>query len=116
MSTTIQLQQARERGYEGAARAATHAGTDWQQAAFYALCAFAADTLVPFTVEQVREKYAAELGEPPDGRAWGQIATRARRCGAIVACGYAPTKSSNGSPKVLWRWAGQREQQLNMGI
>ena len=42
------------------------------------------------------------LSPPPDGRAWGHVMARARSRGLIVAVGYGPAASSNGSPKVLW--------------
>jgi hypothetical protein len=43
------------------------------------------------------------LPSPPDGRAWGHIAKRCQRDGTIISAGFGAAKSSNGSPKVLWK-------------
>ena len=57
-----------------------------------------------FLTEDVRDAaLAAGVHEPPDPRAWGAVAMRAARAGLIERAGYAPAKSSNLSPKVLWR-------------
>ena len=105
--STQTIQQAREAGYEGAQRAATRAGEGWQETAYAAFVTFVNRLgYSPFTIEDARVG-CCDVPPPPDGRARGHIATRARRAGVIVACGYAPTRSSNGSPKVLWRKAGK---------
>lgn len=104
MSGPTPMEAAVARGHEGAELAAARAGEDWKDAAYFALCGYAA-TNGEFTIEDVRES-VRDLPPPPDGRAWGQVATRARRAGVIVPAGYRPTKASNGSPKVLWRRAG----------
>ena len=57
-----------------------------------------------FLAEEVRN-FATGLDLPPDGRAWGVVFRSAAREGLIVKAGYAPAKSSNLSPKVLWRVA-----------
>ena len=58
----------------------------------------------PFLIEDATTfAYGSGLPQPPDGRAWGAAARLAKSKGYIVACGYAPAKSSNLSPKVLWR-------------
>jgi hypothetical protein len=54
-----------------------------------------------FTIEQLRE--ASTLESPTDERAWGGVIQRASRAGLIARCGFAPAKSSNGSPKPVWR-------------
>jgi hypothetical protein len=48
-------------------------------------------------------KYRIE--DPPDPRAWGHVMRAAKRKGLIKGIGYAPSKSSNGSPKVQWQAA-----------
>lgn len=57
-----------------------------------------------FLAEEVRE-YASRQGfpEPHDPRAWGLAAKQAMRQGAVTTVGFASAKSSNGSPKALWR-------------
>lgn len=59
-----------------------------------------------FLIEDVHE-YAIQCGlpAPVDGRAWGAATRLAAKRGYIVKAGYAPAKSSNLSPKVLWRRA-----------
>jgi hypothetical protein len=57
-----------------------------------------------FLAEDVIESYSrCGLPEPPDGRAWGAVIRRAAKLGAIQKAGYRPARSSNLSPKVLWR-------------
>lgn len=57
-----------------------------------------------FLAEDVIESYIrVGLPEPPDGRAWGAVIRRAAKLGAIQKAGYRPARSSNLSPKVLWR-------------
>lgn len=57
--------------------------------------------------EDIR-KDASRRGVPSfrDDRSWGPIFKEAEHLGAIKKIGYAPTVSSNGSPKVLWRMIG----------
>ena len=98
--------EARAAGHAGAARAASHAdrvAAQWTRTAVQAVITYAAARREAFLAEDVRE-YADQMGvdEPPDARAWGQVFRIAKREGIIVAAGYAPSRSSNGSPKVLW--------------
>jgi hypothetical protein len=59
-----------------------------------------------FLTEDVRAfAESCGLAYPPDGRAWGAVTQKASRRGIIDKVGYAPAKSSNLSPKVLWRAA-----------
>jgi len=77
---------------------------DWSKRAYNLLMQFARLHHNPFLVEEARayaELYGLEA--PPDGRAWGHIVQTARRAQQIVSCGYGIAKSSNGSPKVLWK-------------
>lgn len=95
----------------GSSRAAAHAdreSLDWTLRAYRFLVIYARRRVGnPFLMEDVRK--AAERSpsyvSPPDGRAWGAVALRAKRDGAIVMSGYAPSESSNGSPKCLWHLA-----------
>lgn len=51
-------------------------------------------------------RYWAKLGglpEPPERRAWGAVIRIASKEGCIVRAGTAPARSSNLSPKVLWK-------------
>jgi len=77
---------------------------DWSGRAELFLIEFARSTTRPFLVEEARA-YAERRGltPPPDGRAWGHIVQNARRAQHVVSCGFGIAKSSNGSPKVLWK-------------
>lgn len=79
----------------------------WTDRAYAALTIFCAKAKEPFIAEDVRE-WAEGLGlisAPHDSRAWGQVIQRAARSDLIRKIGYAPAKSSNLSPKVLWEAA-----------
>lgn len=53
-----------------------------------------------WTMEQARGwAYDNGLSNPPEQRAWGAVTRRLIRGGLIEQTGYAPAKSSNGSPK-----------------
>ncbi|OQC36088.1 MAG: hypothetical protein BWX64_02210 [Acidobacteria bacterium ADurb.Bin051] len=53
-----------------------------------------------FTVEDARQLAGVEA--PTDQRAWGAVVNRASRRGLIRRVGFAPARSSNGSPKPVW--------------
>lgn len=59
-----------------------------------------------FMTEDVRE-WARKLGfqDPPDSRAWGMVARKLVKAGAIEAIGYAKQRSAtcHGSPKTIWK-------------
>jgi len=103
------LEAAIEAGKRGAMQAAAHAdweSMEWTQRAAILFMDFARDEKLgePFLTEEARA-YAESKGlEPaPDNRAWGFIAKAMRESGHIVFAGYAAAKSSNGSPKCLWK-------------
>lgn len=56
-----------------------------------------------FMTEDVRDAYtkAGKL-TPPDDRAWGHVMRAAAARGFIRKAGFAPSVSSNNSPKVQW--------------
>ena len=94
---------------EGMEAAAAHAERDtegWNRMAYEAFVRYAHASKEPFMTEEVRW-YAEALGvpEPPDNRAWGAVAMKARRAGLIVSLGYAPQQSVNAhkAPKTLWK-------------
>jgi hypothetical protein len=102
-SRPLTWQQAKDKRERGVQRAADHAGPDWQDAALQQLIDYARQH-DRFLTEDVRE-YALQHGldDPPDGRAWGHVVRRAVRLGHIDRDGYRAAKSSNCSPKPLWK-------------
>jgi hypothetical protein len=103
----LDFETARRRRDSGIARAADHANAEtsgWTEIAFDFLEACAKVRAAPFLAEDVIEMAkAAHLPEPPDGRAWGGVFQRGARRGLIQKAGFAPAKTSNCSPKVLWQ-------------
>ncbi len=104
----LDWKQAEARRETGMSRAVEHADEvhgDWSDMAMEMLREYA-DAMEdrPFMAEQVRNWARTYPGwiDPPDKRAWGAVFTRAAKAGHIVKLGYAPAKSSNLSPKVLW--------------
>ena len=79
------------------------AGEEWIAGATEFLRRYAEVATQDFLAEQVVA--ACPLPVPHDGRAWGPVFMRARRAGWIQKVGYAPSASSNLSPKCLWRSA-----------
>ena len=53
-----------------------------------------------FTIEDLRE--SCQVDSPTDQRAWGGVINYASRHKLIRRVGYAPARSSNGSPKPVW--------------
>lgn len=94
---------------EGMNAAAANAERDtegWNKMAFEAFVRYVMDVKHPFMTEDVR-CFAEAMGmpEPPDKRAWGSVAMRAKKAGLIVSLGYAPQQSVNAhkAPKTLWK-------------
>lgn len=106
----LSLTFARARRDHGIQQAGDHAGERWRKSARGYLLEYIArhprsqfPDGVTFLAEDIRE-YAEAHGfdRPPDGRAWGVVFQSAAREGLIRKAGYAPARSSNLSPKVLW--------------
>ena len=101
------LFSASEKGYAAAQASAERADReidDWTLKAVALFAEYARKAPSPFLTEEARQ-YAElhGLSSPPDGRAWGHIAKRCQRDGLTISAGFGSAKSSNGSPKVLWR-------------
>ena len=92
-------------GQEMAKLAADKAGAEWKKQALSAFVDYATknDT---FTTEDVRlaNDY---LGEPPDNRAWGYIATAAKKQGVVRKEGYAHAVSKNVHGSIISLWKSQ---------
>jgi hypothetical protein len=103
----IDLFSASEKGHAAAKASADRADREideWTEKAVALFADYAKQAPFPFLTEDARE-FAEFCGlpSPPDGRAWGHIAKRCQRAGLIVSAGFGSAKSSNGSPKVLWK-------------
>jgi len=92
----------------GIARAADKADRDhegWQDEAVSAVRKYLAQHPGrQFLAEDVRAWCEAMgiIDAPENERAWGAVMRRAAKDGYICKIGYAPARSSNLSPKVLW--------------
>ena len=90
----------------GIERSAARAGEAWQRQARGYLLEWLSSPRPDWLTEEFREWATARgLDSPPDGRAFGKVMQSAKRERLVVAVGYAPACSSNGSAKVLWRAA-----------
>ena len=104
------MSEAVRAGEQGSLLAATHANKvedSWTVKASVLFVDYARDIAAgqPFLVEQAREWAEKQgLNPPPDNRAWGFVTRSMLKAGHIVFAGYAPAKSSRGSPKTLWRY------------
>jgi hypothetical protein len=101
------LFSALEKGHAAAQASAERADReidDWTLKAVALFAEYAAKAQSPFLTEEARVFAESHgLPSPPDGRAWGHIAKRCQRDGKIISAGFGAAKSSNGSPKVLWK-------------
>lgn len=109
MITALNEQLAELSANVGMTLAASHADRaqeNWSDEALDLFRLYAVQHPEGFLTEDVRA-WADKLGfaPPPDGRAWGYIARRANREGLVKSSGYQKARSSNNSPKVLWRRA-----------
>lgn len=98
----------RDDGIERVAMKADLLDEGWTDRAYAALTIYCAKAKDPFITEDVRA-WAEGLGlisAPHDSRAWGAVMQKASRKGLVTKVGYAPAKSSNLSPKVLWAATG----------
>lgn len=107
---------AEERRDTGIQRAADHADRveeKWSvRATVYMAGLVGRRGFKPFLTEELIEISIRDgVAQPPDGRAWGAIMRALAKQGVIRKMGYAPAKSSNLSPKVLWgRAVPEREE------
>jgi hypothetical protein len=103
--------EAAARRDDGIERAASHAervSDGWKaRARGYLLEYLATRRRGDDFLAEVAREFAEGRGmdAPPDGRAWGAVFQSAAREKLIVKAGYSPARSSNLSPKVLWRVA-----------
>lgn len=87
-------------GMTRAAEKAERREPGWRANAVEAVRLYAA-THRHFMAEDVLRVFPAP--EEADARAFGAVMREAARLGFIVADGFAPAATSNGSPKVRWK-------------
>lgn len=90
---------AKTHGLAEAQRTADSNGHGWTEKALNALDHYAQLASRPFTIEEAREWIGDLVPSPKDERAWGAVAAMAVRHNHIRPVGYAPARSSHGSPK-----------------
>lgn len=89
-------------GHAMAEVAADNAGEFWKEEAFYAFKQYAM-THSHFTTEEVRAANP-DMPPPPDDRAWGSIALRAKREGVVVGSGWVRANSRTVHGMVVTMW------------
>ena len=91
------------RGIESSARHSDDVRPNWTSVGVQYVRAYARHHDL-FMAEHVREFAEGQrFPKAPDARAWGKIMRQAARDKIIISHGFAPSNSSNRSPKVLWR-------------
>ena len=93
------MKEAKARGLLRAQESADSNGPTWTDRALAALTSYAAVAKKPWTLEEAREGLGDAVPTPKDCRAWGAVTAIAVRHNLIRPVGYAPARSSNGSPK-----------------
>lgn len=112
MGTQLTILDALERGHAAAQRAAARAGDTWVSDAINVIDGYLSGYKrsrpdEEFTMEELRDHLGGLITAPPDLRAWGHVTREALRRGIItrVAGKYRAAKSSNGSPKPIYKAA-----------
>lgn len=90
-------------GHASAAVAADHAGADWIDRAYAAFVAYAKRGQ-PFTTEDVRNANP-DLPAPPDPRAWGQVALRAKKRKLVAPGEMVRAKNRGVHGQMVRQWA-----------
>jgi len=95
----------RDLGMQRAVEKSNKNPSQWSRAAYFGIIKYIAENKQPFLTEDVREwcELRGCVIAPENGRAWGNVMKRAAKSRLILKHGYALAKSSNLSPKVLWK-------------
>lgn len=89
-------------GHAMAEVAADNAGAEWKAAAYLAFKLHAMRHL-HFTTEEVRAANP-DLPPPPDDRAWGSIALKAKREKIVIGSGWVRANSRTVHGMVVTKW------------
>lgn len=108
MTARAEAERRRDLGMQRATDHADRERPNWSIRAAHALYAYCQEHKgETFLCEDVRAWAEAKMlvSTPPTAKAWGSIFKEAAKAGTVRKAGYAAAKSSNLSPKVLWRAA-----------
>jgi hypothetical protein len=97
--------QRRDTGIALSVEKADRQRSGWSKRAYVALLRYLVKHREPFLIESMRE-WAEQnnyIDVPENGRAWGSVVRHAVKQGVIGHAGYGLAKSSNLSPKVMWK-------------
>ena len=72
---------------------------EWELQAYRCLMAYVKRVNHPFTIDHAMRCIGSKLETPPDDRWWGAVTKEAISRGLIKRVAFAPSLSSNGSPK-----------------
>lgn len=106
MNTTQQIETRRDIAMQMAVERADRDQAGWSEKALDAVRLFVAKHRgEQFLAEAIREwcEQAQVVKAPSNERAWGAVMRRAAKEGCVRKVGYAPSHSSNLSPKTLWQ-------------
>lgn len=97
------MNQGLELGIKKAEAAGNRAGIEWKNKAYDAFVEYAKNHQT-FTVEQVISD-SFNVPNPPDKRAWGSIAIKAKKNGIVENAGWTRSlnKNKHGIPVALWK-------------
>lgn len=102
MTEQLDLVEACLRRDVGISRVREAAGHEWVEIAATYLREYARRSYgQPFLIEDAADVFTGP--RPPNPKAWGPAVLTASKRGWIRKAGYAPARSSNLSPKCLWR-------------
>lgn len=104
MNTIQQAEAARDAGIALSEANANRAKARWSEDAEAAVMSYCQYYRTEFLTETVREwaEFNDLVDVPPNSKAWGGVMRRCAANGIIKKVGFAPSKSSNLSPKTLW--------------
>lgn len=106
MNTHQQVQARRDIGMSLAVEKADREQAGWSEEALDAVRLFVAQHRgEQFLAEAIRQwcEKSQIVKAPSNERAWGAVMRRAAKEGCVRKVGYAPSHSSNLSPKTLWQ-------------
>ena len=101
-----EAQSQAEKGANQAELYANEVNKNWSGLAYKLFCEFARQVEKPFQCEDVRIYALDKIPEPPTNRAWGNIASRAKRNHIVNKVGIEATKgkTAHGANAAIWEF------------